>query len=75
MMDDKNHEVNDKFIQKLFNQMPNAVFYKDIDLIYRFCNVSFANYIGKTMDEVIGASVYDVAPKDLADIYHKATLI
>ncbi len=40
--------------------------------MYRFCNEAFLDYLGLAKDEIISKSVYDVAPKDLADIYFKA---
>ena len=30
---------------------------------------AFEEYIGKTQEELIGKNVYDLAPKELADIY------
>ncbi|WP_019614348.1 sensor domain-containing diguanylate cyclase [Psychromonas ossibalaenae] len=65
---------NLSFLKSLMEALPNPIFYKDNLGLYRFCNNAFLDYIGYTQDQVIGHSVYDVAPHDLADIYHKADL-
>jgi PAS domain S-box-containing protein len=60
------------FLQTLLDAIPFPVFYKDENHIYRGCNEEFSKFIGIPAQDVIGASVYDVAPRDLADIYRKA---
>ena len=60
------------FLQTLLNAIPFPVFYKDQNHIYRGCNEEFSRFIGIPTDKIIGASVYDVAPRDLADVYRKA---
>jgi len=59
-------------LQTLIEAIPAPVFYKDTDHIYRGCNSAFSAFIGLTKEKIIGASVYDVAPKDLADTYRAA---
>lgn len=59
------------FLQQLIDAIPNPIFYKDNNCIYRGCNSAFEAYIGLTKQEVVGMSVYDLAPKDLADNYFK----
>jgi diguanylate cyclase (GGDEF)-like protein/PAS domain S-box-containing protein len=67
--DQRQHEL-----QVILDAIPAPIFYKDADGIYRGCNRAFENYLGRKRDEIVGASVYDIAPKDLADIYRKADL-
>lgn len=57
------------FLQQLVDAIPNPIFYKDNKGIYQGCNIAFEEYIGLTKEEVVGKSVYDIAPKDLADKY------
>jgi PAS domain S-box-containing protein len=64
------HE-NLRFFQHLINAIPSPIFYKDIDGIYRGCNLAYEKYLGKSKDKIIGRSVYDVFPTDLADKYRK----
>ena len=64
------HE-NLRFLQHLINAIPSPIFYKDIDGIYRGCNSAFEKYLGKSKDEIVGKSVHDVFPTDLADKYRE----
>ncbi len=57
------------FLQTLINTIPNPIFYKDRDGRYTGCNVAFENYLGRMREEVVGKTVYDLAPPDLADRY------
>jgi PAS domain S-box-containing protein len=57
------------FLQTLINTIPNPIFYKDRDGRYTGCNVAFENYLGRRREEVVGKTVYDLAPPDLADRY------
>ncbi|MDH5637469.1 MAG: PAS domain S-box protein, partial [Nitrospinota bacterium] len=62
-------KAND-FLQNLMDTMPNPVFYKDTKGIYTGCNKAFEKFLGKSMDRIVGKSVHDLSPKDLADTYH-----
>ena len=61
-----------KMTQTLLDTIPVPVFYKDANGIYTGCNQAFADFLGKPKDEIIGKTVYEVSPRDLADIYHRA---
>jgi len=67
-----------RFIETLFNTIPNPVFYKNKIGIYLGCNQSFSNQIlGLPPERIIGRSLYDfpdVIPKERADIYFKQDL-
>ena len=60
------------FIETLIDNIPNPIYYKDSDFIYRYCNQSFVEFIGLPKDQIIGKTVYDVAPPEQADVYYKA---
>ncbi len=63
------------FLQTLINTIPNPVFYKDRKGKYTGCNRAFAEFIGKAPEEIVGKTVYDIAPdKDLAEIYFAADI-
>ena len=62
------HE-NLRFLQHLINAIPSPIFYKDTDGIYQGCNLAYEKYLGKSKDEIVGKSVHDVFPTDLADKY------
>lgn len=55
----------------LIDAIPNPIFYKDTNGIYRGCNKAFEDYLGLTKEEIVGKSVYDLSPKELADKYHQ----
>lgn len=59
------------FLQTLIDNIPSPVFYKDREGRYTGCNISFCNAMGKTREDLIGKTVYDLAPEDLADQYHE----
>lgn len=59
------------FMQRLIDTIPSPVFYKDVKGLYQGCNTAFEAYLGLTKKEIIGKSVYDLCPKDLADKYHE----
>ncbi len=61
-----------QFLQTLIDAIPAPIFYKDADGRYLGCNEAFATCYGQTREEVIGKTVYDMAPRDLADIYDTA---
>jgi diguanylate cyclase (GGDEF)-like protein/PAS domain S-box-containing protein len=60
------------FMRQLIEAIPGPVFYKSREGRYLGCNQAFLELIGKSRDEVVGATVYDVAPADLADRYKAA---
>ena len=60
-----------RFQQSLIDAIPLPVFYKDENLIYTGCNNSFADFLGKPVEAIVGKTVYDLAPKALADTYHE----
>ncbi|TEB15202.1 Sporulation kinase E [Pelotomaculum sp. FP] len=59
------------FMQRLIDTIPNPIFYKDVKGFYNGCNKAWEQYLGLTKEEIVGASAYDIHPKDLADKYHE----
>lgn len=60
---------SERFLHSLIETISTPIFWKDIDGIYRGCNTAFAASLGLTPEQVIGRSVYEVAPKAMADVY------
>lgn len=60
------------FMEQLIEAIPGSVFYKDRQGRYLGFNQRYIDFIGKPRSELIGATVYDIAPKDLADRYRAA---
>ena len=51
----------------LLNSIPDIVFFKDLDGVYLGCNESFAAFLGRSQDEIVGGTDYDFVSKDMAD--------
>ncbi len=61
-----------RFARQLIETIPNPVFYKDREGRYLGCNSAFSAFLGRPREEIVGRSVYDLAPRELADTYHAA---
>jgi PAS domain S-box-containing protein len=59
------------FLNTLLETIPVPLFFKDADGRYTGCNRAFEDFIGKGRDQIIGSTVYDIAPAELAEIYHQ----
>jgi len=57
------------FLQSLLDAIPNPVFYKDAEGLYRGCNKAFEAFFGVNREELIGKSVFDLAPREFAEVY------
>jgi PAS domain S-box-containing protein len=62
------------FLQLLIDSMPTPIFYKDYEGRYLGCNRAFSDVLGFRREELIGKTVFDIAPTDLAQIYQRADL-
>jgi diguanylate cyclase (GGDEF)-like protein/PAS domain S-box-containing protein len=63
---------NASFAEQLFDIIPSPIFYKDIDGRYLGCNIAFEKFCGLRREDLVGKTVHDVWPKDLADAYYAA---
>lgn len=62
------------FLQVLIDTIPAPIFYKNHQGVYLGCNGAFETYLGLTKEQIVGKSAYDIAPKHLAEKYHKADM-
>ncbi|MCX8158009.1 MAG: PAS domain-containing protein [Verrucomicrobiae bacterium] len=53
----------------LLASLPQRVFYKDRQLVFRGVNAAFAADLGKTPEQVVGRNDFDFFPRDLAEKY------
>jgi diguanylate cyclase (GGDEF)-like protein/PAS domain S-box-containing protein len=60
------------FLWQLADAIPCPMFWKDAEGRYGGCNRAFEAYMGVTREALIGLTVYDVAPPDLARVYEEA---
>jgi len=63
-------ELNNQigFMTMLLKAIPSPIFYKDRNGVYLGCNTAFENFLGRRRKEIIGKTVYDLAPRATADI-------
>ena len=62
------------FLNTLLETISNPVFYKDTQGRYTGCNRAFEEFIGRSRAEIIGKTVYDLAPEQIADKYYEKDL-
>jgi two-component system cell cycle response regulator len=57
------------FLETLIDTIPNPIFYKNTKGEYTGCNKAFESCLGLSRDAVIGKTVYEMAPGELAERY------
>lgn len=60
------------FINSLIENLPNPFFYKDKEGLYKFFNKNFEEFVGFDRKDILNKTMYDIAPKELADRYFEA---
>ncbi len=60
---------NEALLSSLLSVLPVPVFYKDARCRYLDVNESFINTFGYQREQVIGKTVYEIYPKELAEFY------
>ncbi len=63
------HE-KENFLTVLLNAIPIPVFYKDKDGRYIGFNEKFESFFGETRERLVGKTVFEINPPELAKIYH-----
>jgi len=61
-------------LQNIVDAIPVPIFYKDLLGRYLGCNRAFEEVLGRSREEIVNNTVYEVAPSDLAAVYHEADL-
>lgn len=65
-------KASEQFLQTLLDSIPAPVFYKNTDGKYTGCNKAFEDFLGMKKEDIIGKTVFDVAPEELAAYYYEA---
>jgi len=60
---------NEAFLKELIDAIPMPIFYKDRNGKYLGFNKAFETFFGETREHMIGKSVFDINPPELAKIY------
>lgn len=58
-----------RFLQLMIDTIPMPVFYKDVKGVYLGYNKAFEEFLGMPKDRLVGKTVYDIAPPELAETY------
>ena len=61
-------------VAAMMDVIPHPIFFKDAEGRYLGCNAQFCAMLGRGLDELIGKTVFEIAPSYLAQIYHDADL-
>ena len=56
-------------ITSLLDSIPDIVFYKDTEGIYLGCNPAFTVFVGKSKQDIVGKTDYDLFSHDVADFF------
>jgi PAS domain S-box-containing protein len=64
-------EKNLSYFKALLETLPHPVFYKDRNGVYTGCNKAFERFCGQDRSRIIGKTVYDMGPAEIADKYHR----
>jgi PAS domain S-box-containing protein len=62
-------ERSENKYRTLLNNIPQKIFYKDIESVYILCNESYAKDLNIEPSEIIGKTDYEFYPKELAEKY------
>ena len=65
-----NYDDKNLGFYEILDSISIPIFIKDNKGIFTNCNKAYELFMGLSRDEIIGKSVYDIAPKELADKYH-----
>jgi PAS domain S-box-containing protein len=66
---EKSLEENIHFLQIFLDNIPNPVYYKDEERRYIACNYAFEKVFGVVQNQIIGKTVFDIHPRELAEKY------
>ncbi|MFZ4535289.1 diguanylate cyclase domain-containing protein [Propionivibrio sp.] len=61
-----------QFQKDLLNAVPSPIFHKDAQGVYIGSNKAFDGYLGLPSEAIIGKTVFDLSPPDLAEQYDQA---
>ena len=59
-----------RFGKTLMDSIPAPVFFKDVEGRYLGCNAAYEAFTGIPADQLMGKTVHEIAPPDLANVYH-----
>ena len=64
-------EENRDFLNSLLETIPNPVYFKDINGLYIGCNRAFEKLVGRSREEFMGKTIFDIGFSRNADVHWK----
>jgi PAS domain S-box-containing protein len=61
-------------INSLLDSDPDIVFFKNTEGVYLGCNPAFVEFVGRTKNEIVGKTDYDLFDKEVADSFRENDL-
>lgn len=58
-------------IKSLLDSIPDIIFFKDLEGVYLGCNPAFAEYVGRSRDEIIGRTDHKLFGSAVADAFRE----
>ena len=55
--------------QKIIDALPIPIFYRDLKGVYMACNLAQEKLLGLSKSQIIGKTVFDIQPYEIAEIY------
>ncbi len=65
---------SEAFLNSLLETIPIPVFYKDTAGRYQGFNKAFSTFFGQSKEQLMGKTVFDINPPELAEVYHAEDL-
>lgn len=60
---------NPMLYQWIIDALPIPIFYRDTHGVYQTCNAAYEKFIGITRQNIVGKTIFDIQPKNIAEIY------
>ena len=60
----------EKLLTALFDSIPDLIFYKDRDSVYRGCNRAYEEYTGQYKEDILGKTDYELFDKSMAEEFY-----
>ncbi|MCP4642877.1 MAG: response regulator [bacterium] len=67
-------ERSSELLELVMDTLPAPVFQKDREGVYAACNAAFEEFVGLTREQIVGHTVHELWPDELAAVYHEADL-
>lgn len=58
-------------IQTVIDAIPDVIFYKDLDGVYRAGNKAWGELLGRPVDTLLGKTDFELFPKDVAAFFRQ----